>query len=253
MFGAQIAPGAHMIGPARRALRKGGYSRCYLFEDDDGSLTLVDTGWDGDAGFILRYLDDIGRSPGEIATIALTHSHRSHLGGLATVAELSRARVRAHVAEAPIIEGRKKSHPIRLWPPFPLRLIPFRIISWLPIFKHKPWAVDPDHLVEGSVVGPLTVLHTPGHTPGHLVFRYNGSVLVVGDAVATWPTFGPGWPGFNRDEREYRRSLFRVAKSRPGVVGPGHGDAITEQTADRLDTLVRGRKFRKVRRLWARG
>ena len=42
---------------------KGGYSRSYLFEGDGDELSLVDTGWDEDASGILRYLDDIGRSP----------------------------------------------------------------------------------------------------------------------------------------------------------------------------------------------
>jgi glyoxylase-like metal-dependent hydrolase (beta-lactamase superfamily II) len=246
MFGRELAPGAHQIGPTRRALRKGGFSRCYLFEDDDGTLTLVDTGWDDDAGVILRYLDDIGRSPTEIAYIAMTHYHRSHLGGLAELVKYSGAEVSSHETEAPVIDGRRRAHPIALWPLRPFRLIPFRIISWLPIYKHVPCHVD-RYLVEGARVGPLEVLHTPGHTPGHLAFRYRDSVIVAGDAVATWPRFSAGWPGFNLDDDEYRVSLVRLVGYEPDVVCPGHGDAIVEGTAARLQTLVRGRKFKGAR------
>jgi glyoxylase-like metal-dependent hydrolase (beta-lactamase superfamily II) len=247
LFGREVARGAHQIGPSRRGIWKGGYSRSYLFEDDDATLTLVDTGWDADAGIILRYLEDIGRSPSEIEHIALTHAHRSHLGGVKRLVELSGANVWCHATEAPIVEGREKAHPIRLWPPLPVRLIPFRIISWLPILKHRPAEVKPEHyVVEGERVGPLTVLHTPGHTEGHLAFRYGASVLAVGDAVATWPKkFSAGWPGFNRDNREYRQSLMRLVASDPDVVCPGHGDAIVHDTADRMRALVRGRKFRR--------
>jgi glyoxylase-like metal-dependent hydrolase (beta-lactamase superfamily II) len=248
MFGQQIAPGVHQIGPARAGLGKGGYSRAYLFEDDNRRLTLVDTGWDGDARFILRYLESIGRSPEQIDNIALTHAHRSHLGGLATLKALSRAKVSSHAEEAPIIEGTKRAHPIRLWPPLPLSLILFRVISYLPIFEHERCKVDRQTLAEGDRVGPLTVLHTPGHTRGHLAFRYRATkVLIVGDAVATWPKFGPGWPGFNLDETEYRRSLLRLVDCAPDVIGPGHGDSITDGTAARLSTLVKGRKFSSLR------
>jgi glyoxylase-like metal-dependent hydrolase (beta-lactamase superfamily II) len=250
MFGRELSPGAHQIGPSRRAIRKGGYSRSYLFEGDDGCLTLVDTGWDTDARTILRYLDDIGRSPAQIAHIALTHSHRSHLGGLARLVELSGATVSCHEEEAPIVEGRRRAHPIRLWPLFPLRLYLFRIVSHLPILAHVPCEVDKTNsLVDGASIGPLTVIHTPGHTSGHLAFSYRNGVLllVVGDAVATWPFFSAGWPGFNRDEHEYRKSLLKLVDLEPGIVCPGHGDAIVEDTAERVQGLVRGRKFTRLR------
>jgi glyoxylase-like metal-dependent hydrolase (beta-lactamase superfamily II) len=247
MFGRELALGAHQIGPTRRAIFQGGYSRSYLFEGNNGRLTLVDTGWDTKAKTILRYLDDIGRSPAEIEYIALTHSHRSHLGGLARIAQLSNATVRCHASEARIIEGRRRAHPIRLWPPFPVRLYLFRIISHLPILAHKPWPVDhANPLVECSRIGPLIVLHTPGHTPGHLAFSYRNSLLVVGDAVATWPTFSAGWPGFNLDEPKYRCSLVRLVEREPEIVCPGHGDAISENAAERVRRLVKGRKFRRL-------
>jgi glyoxylase-like metal-dependent hydrolase (beta-lactamase superfamily II) len=204
-------------------MTKGGYSRAYLFEDDD-ELTLVDTGWDTDAHIILEYLASIDRSPTEIRHIALTHAHRSHLGGLATLAALSGAKVWCHETEAPIIRGDARAHPINLWPPLPVRLVPFRILSWLNLPKHQPWRELT--YVGDREIGPLTVIHTPGHTPGHLAFVYRGSVLAAGDAVATWPRLGPGWPGFNLDERLYRASLWKLVQMAPQVVGPGHGDAI---------------------------
>ena len=246
MFGRQVAAGVHMMGAIRNGMSKGGYSRSYLFEDGD-ELVLVDTGWDEDASGILRYLDDIGRSPSEIKSILLTHAHRSHLGGVARLAAVTGASVRAHETEAPIIEGEARAKPIALWPPIPPQLIPFRIASRLPFANHKPCEVDPPYLAGGERIGPLTVIHTPGHTPGHLVFRYRDSALAVGDAVATWPKFGPGWPGFNQDERQYRQSLRRVVELEPDVVCPGHGDAIIEDTAVRLRTLIRDRRSRGPR------
>jgi glyoxylase-like metal-dependent hydrolase (beta-lactamase superfamily II) len=237
-FGSEIAGGVHAIGAPRHGMSKGGFSRAYLLEDGD-DLTLIDTGWDDDGYMITRYLASIGRSPSEIAHIALTHAHRSHLGGLATLAALSDAEVSCHATEAPIVERREKARPIRLWPLLPLRLYVFRVISWLPILEHQACRVD-RHLDDGSKVGKLTIaIHTPGHTPGHVAFRYRDSVLLVGDAVATWPRrLSAGWPGFNLDEGEYRRSLRKLVELRPQVVCPGHGDPLVDDVPRRLAKLV---------------
>lgn len=244
-FGREIAPGVHIVGPTRGALKKGGYSKSYLFEEpDDGTLALVDTGWDDDARVILGYLDDIGRSPRQLEHIVITHAHRSHLGGVARLKELSGARVSCHAEEAPIVEGDRRAKRIRPWP-WPPVLFLFRVASWLPWVRHKRCDVD-HYLVDEEVVGPLTVIHTPGHTPGHLVLSYGETVLAVGDAVATWPKFAAGWPGFNRNERLYRKSLVQVVNRSPSVVGPGHGEAIVEDTAARLRTLIQGRKYKDL-------
>jgi glyoxylase-like metal-dependent hydrolase (beta-lactamase superfamily II) len=246
--GGPIAPGVHVIGRTRWGITNGGYSRVYVFEQGE-ELTVVDSGWDDDAHMILHYLAGIGRSPRQIKHIVLTHSHRSHLGGVAALKEISGAKVYAHAAEAPIIAGTKSADPIKLWPPFPLRLYPFRILSWFPKFgisflNHKK--CDVDHCVtEGAKIGPLTVMHTPGHTDGHLSLRFGKSVIAVGDAVATWPKFAAGWPGFNRDDAQYRESLKRIVALEPQIVGPGHGDALIADTANRLKTLVQGSKFRE--------
>jgi glyoxylase-like metal-dependent hydrolase (beta-lactamase superfamily II) len=207
---------------------------------------LVDTGWDGDAGMILKYLARIGRSPQELTHVVITHAHRSHLGGLKRTVSLSRAIVCSHSAEAPIIAGSVRAHPISYWPPLPLSLLPFRIISHLPLFNHEPCQVDRTDLEHSSRVGPLEVLYTPGHTTGHLAFRC-GSVIAVGDAIATWPRFAPGWPGFNLDERRYRITLVELVDLEPAVVGPGHGAPIVADTARQVRTLIRGRGFAAAR------
>ncbi len=97
--GVETVPGMHAIGPSSHGQRQGGYSRAYLFEDVDG-LTLVDTLWDTDAHMILEYLWRIGRTPRDIKHIVMTHAHRSHLGGLATLKALSGATVHSHPEEA---------------------------------------------------------------------------------------------------------------------------------------------------------
>lgn len=234
--GYEIEGGVHTIGPTTEGVRKGGYSRAYLFEDGD-RLTLVDTLFDDDAQMIIAYLLSIGRAPRDLTDIVLTHAHRSHLGGLATLKRLSGARVHAHDQEAPIIAGREQAKPVRLLPIRPLVLYPFRVLSHLHRPPHVACEVDAT-IGEGDSVGTLEVLHVPGHTPGHLAFLWKQRIVIVGDAILTWPSFGAGWPGFNLDEPEYRRSLWRLVGLQPQIVGPGHGLPICEDTSERLATLV---------------
>jgi glyoxylase-like metal-dependent hydrolase (beta-lactamase superfamily II) len=238
----EIAPGVHRIGPSTNGYTKGGYSQAYLFDDGE-SLTLVDTLWDDDAHVILKYLWEIGRSPNELTHIALTHGHRSHLGGLATLKSVAPdAVVHAHAWEAGIINGGRSAQAIPLRPLIPLKLVPFRILATLGIPKHVPCAIDREFSGDGTeMVGPLEVIPTPGHTPGSVSFYWRErGALALGDAVATWPEFDAGWPGFNLDEALYQQSLRKLIALEPKVVCPGHGDPITEHTTHRIESLLKG-------------
>jgi len=237
----ELAPGVHSIGPTSEGLLKGGYVHAYLFVGER-ELTLVDTGWDDDAHVILSYLWSIGRSVTELKHIAITHAHRSHLGGLATLQGLSGAKVYAHRAEAPIIAGSKRARPVSMRYLHPLILYPFRVLALIDFPKHVPCEVTE---VLGDDrnprIGELEVIFAPGHTKGHLAFWHEGhQVLVAGDAVATWPSFSAGWPGFNEDQKLYLDSLARLVnwKPRPEYVGTGHGDPIQNHAPTRLESLL---------------
>jgi glyoxylase-like metal-dependent hydrolase (beta-lactamase superfamily II) len=228
----QLADGVYSIGQ-----KKGGRVRAFLFEHVDG-LTLVDTLFDNDARDVIAYLRHIGRTPRELAHIVLTHAHRSHLGGVAALKRMSGATVYSHAWEADIVAGERKAQSGQLRPLFPLSLWPFRIGLALGRPKHEPCAVDAA-LDEGDAVGPLQVLHIPGHSPGHLAFYWpERRVLIVGDAIATWPSFGAGWPGFHLNEEQHHESIRRLSALDASVVGVGHGSPITDGAHERLQQLA---------------
>jgi len=234
----EIVAGVHSISQPSSGLAKGGYVHAYLFERD-GELTLVDTLWDDDANVVLKYLSQIGRSAKDIEHIALTHGHRSHLGGLATLQGLSGANVHAHFAEADIIAGRAKAKPVHLDHLNPVILYPFRVLALLGVPKHVPTEVTVP-LKGNERIGPLDVIHTPGHTRGHLAFYETSKrVLIAGDAVATWPSFSAGWPGFNQDERQFQDSFRRLVELEPRYVGTGHGEPIENTGTTRLKLLLK--------------
>jgi glyoxylase-like metal-dependent hydrolase (beta-lactamase superfamily II) len=199
---------------------------------------LVDTLWFPDAQLILEQIQRIGRSVTDLKHIILTHGHRSHLGGLAELKRLSDATVYAHEWEADIIAGERRTQGVTLKPRRPYVLIPHQFAINVGIGTHTPCPVD-HAIAGGDRVGPLDVVDAPGHSPGHLAFRWpDRSFLIVGDAVSTWPEFDAGWPAFNLNWRQHRQTLRQFTEFEPQVVGVGHGPPITAGARERLRSLV---------------
>ena len=218
--------------------RRGGHVRAFLIEDGT-DLTLIDTLYDEDAHDVLAEIHRLGRSASDLKRIVITHAHRSHLGGLAALKQWSGATVLSHQWEADIISGDRKAQPVTILPRLPLRAwFPFQVGLALGRGQHPACPID-ETVKEEDEVGPLQVLHIPGHTPGHLGFYSpERGVLIAGDAIATWPRFEDGWPAFTLNPIEHRASIGRMAALAPKVVGVGHGDPITRNAAERVHRLA---------------
>ena len=228
----ELAPGIHSLGHG-----KGGHVHAFLIEDGN-ELSLVDTLFEGDARLVLDAINRLGRNVSDLKRIALTHGHRSHLGGLAALAQASGAKVYAHEWEADIVAGDRRAQAVSIWPRQSLRLIPFQLGLWLDRPKHVGCPVD-ELLGEGDAFGPLQVLYAPGHSPGHLAFWWpERRFLIAGDGVATWPELCPGWHSFNLNRPQHEKTLQRLAALDAVLVGVGHGDPITEGAQDKVHELA---------------
>lgn len=227
----EIAPGVYSI-----MQKTGIYVHAFLLDNGDG-LTLIDTVYSTDARFILEELGRIGRSPKDIQHIVLTHAHRAHLGGLAVLQAASGAPVYCHAWEADIVAGDRKPQNMSLAFMRPYRLWQYQVASRFG--SHPPVTVD--QLIEhGSQVGPLQILYAPGHTPGHLVFYWpERKALFAGDALVTYPEFGPGWPAFMLNDKQNWVSLRQLSQLDIELLGVGHGEPILTGGGESLRALVK--------------
>lgn len=149
-----VAPGIYSLGN-----RQGGHVHAYLLDDGQG-ITIIDTLMAADAGLILAELTRIGRTPADIKHLIMTHAHRSHLGGLARLKELSGAPVYAHEWEADIISADRVAQPVSSRPWRPVRTWPLQLALNLNLSKHPPTRVD-EYVHEGDRMSPLTVIFAP--------------------------------------------------------------------------------------------
>jgi glyoxylase-like metal-dependent hydrolase (beta-lactamase superfamily II) len=228
----ELAPGVHVLGG-----KKGGRVRSFLLETN-GELTLVDTLFEADGAAVLDGIRALGRSPSDLKRIVLTHAHRSHLGGLAALKRATGATVLAHEWEADIVSGDRPAQSVGLKPTAPLRTYPFQVGIFLNRPRHKPCPID-ESVEDGAAIGPLRVLHVPGHSPGHLAFHWEERrLLLSGDAIATWPRFEAGWQAFTLNPEQHAASIRRMAELDAALVGVGHGDPITDAAADKVHGLA---------------
>lgn len=107
------------------------------------------------------------------------------------------------------------------------------------VFAKYPWPEEDAHyrvawqrLRNGEVVvagdEPLTVLHTPGHSPDHLAFWHAPSrSIFTGDLVALGSSVMIHWSR-GGDLARYMASLERLLALEPRVLLPAHGPRIDD-------------------------
>ena len=172
---AEILPGVHVVQAAQRSAGPGGAMNiCLLIEG--GKITMVDAGLPGSSAGILAYLDEIGLAPQAIRRVIITHHHVDHVGGLPEILKLSAAEVWAHRDDAAVIEGtvpRPGIPPERvaaMLAAIPAEQRTAAAARMKQMSEVAPATVDL-RLVGGeelNVLGGVQILHSPGHTAGHL-------------------------------------------------------------------------------------
>jgi glyoxylase-like metal-dependent hydrolase (beta-lactamase superfamily II) len=210
---------------------------CYLWEWE-GGVTLIDTGLPKDAPKILDALVVNGHPLHRLRRIIVTHSDLDHTGGLAEVRQATKARVVCHAVEKNLLE-----HPNRRKMGSPLIQVPLWLMGRFPGFMPHP--VTPDELVVDGDVLPegFTVVHTPGHTPGHIsLLQLERRILITGDALSNrGGKLRAPLPIFTPDGTNAQRSILKLAKKYGDeyeTVVFGHGPPILSNGGKRVKALA---------------
>jgi glyoxylase-like metal-dependent hydrolase (beta-lactamase superfamily II) len=197
----------------------------YLLVGSQGEGALIDAGV-GDSRHLAAIGQHLGDARARLDHILVTHAHADHASGASVLLESYGA---ARCCKFP-------------WPDE----------DWKYAVRWEPLA-DGDRLLAGGE--PLVVLHTPGHSPDHIVFWHEPSrTAFTGDLVVQGTSVMIQWSR-GGDLRLYLRSLDRVLALGPRRLLPAHGPEIAEPAAllnqyldhrrmrerQVLDALARGR------------
>ena len=223
----EVIPNVHRVSGVRGA-------NVYLLLGP--TLTLVDTGMQGNAKVILNYIDGLSLVPLDLGRIVITHHHIDHAGSLAALGQRTEAPVVAHPADAPFIAGELPQPP----PGGALLRLFLRVASAISRYEPSPVDMhvnDGDHL---EVLGGATVIHTPGHTPGSIALHLpTEGLLICGDAITRRGNrLGPPPRPFTRDMEQAITSLRRLAELDFEVLCPGHGDPIVGGADEQVRAMV---------------
>jgi glyoxylase-like metal-dependent hydrolase (beta-lactamase superfamily II) len=228
------APAAYQVAPNvwRIPAAPFDFVNIYAFVDDDGQVTLVDTGLKSASKRTLAGLATMGRSVDDVTRIVLTHAHGDHAGNAAKMAELTGAPVAIHEVDAPFArEG--------VAPPRDASTSGGRLMNLMGRRGNGFAAVTVgEKLTDGQVLpiaGGLRVVHTPGHTMGHVALLHEATqVLVTGDSIWNVRKMGWGVKAFCQDVKLNQQTAHVLGELEYDVAAFTHGPHITDRARERV-------------------
>jgi glyoxylase-like metal-dependent hydrolase (beta-lactamase superfamily II) len=246
-------------------------TQIYLIEGEP--LTLIDTGVQSveSRAVLEAALGGLGYGLAEIERVIVTHSHHDHFGSVESIrAAGANLECWVHALDAELVEdfsgltGQRMSWMTELFREFGvpgplLERLEEQGRSALKVFDREAQATKVDRrLTDGDRVEwrdwGLRVVHSPGHTPGHILLEDEElGVLFTGDQIMAAAI--PNAENFYLSEQagsedllarrprfrglvEMRRSLRRLRGRPYGLILPGYGTAIRRADRAIRDTLL---------------
>jgi glyoxylase-like metal-dependent hydrolase (beta-lactamase superfamily II) len=233
-----------------------GWTQAYVLESSAGPF-LVDTGWNAPAAWdgLRAGLVAAGTSVEEVQGVVITHHHPDHLGLAGLVREASGCWVGMHAADTDLVTRHREllEDDPEVMHAGTQRLLleagagsceaaevdAARALSF-------PLPVLPDRDVDTGVLQlgdrAVRLIHTPGHTPGHLcLYLDDVDLLLTGDHLLSTITSHVGLYGFESAEADplgdYLASLHRLEGREPAQVLPAHRGRF-HGVSDRVEVLV---------------
>ena len=181
---------------------------------------VVDPGGD-----LERIIEQLQRMGATAEKILLTHAHIDHAGGTAALARQLNVPIEGpQEGDLFWIQGLPNQSAMFGFPP-------------AEVFTPDRWLQDNDTVTVGEVT--LQVIHTPGHTPGHVVFySANDKLAIVGDVLFQGSIGRTDFPQGNHEQlvHSIRAKLFPLGDDITFI--PGHGPESTFGQERRTNPFV---------------
>lgn len=195
---------------------------------------LIDTGFSRKARSIRRAFENAGVPLSQVSKVLLTHHHLDHMGGAAQLDRALHVPLGCHPDDIAYVEGRQTA---------PMSLMMRLFVRVHPVPVSLP-------LQDGDRVGPLVVVHVPGHTPGEVAF-YDPTrrILFSGDSVVEHRgrLVVPA-RRFAANLEQAVGSLDRLRALDVETLLPGHGEPMTRRVGEELEDLIRRAPSEVLRR-----
>ncbi|MDR9856176.1 MBL fold metallo-hydrolase [Paenibacillus sp. VCA1] len=215
-----------------------------LLWDDKHGATLVDTGMMGQMEQMEKAVREAGLRLSDIQRIILTHQDVDHVGNLpALIAANPNIEVWAHADDIPYITGEKRI----------IKMTDERIVQ-MPeaaqsairaLFEKLPSIRISRVLEDGEMLdihGGMRVIHTPGHTPGHVcLYLPEEKLLLAADElrVVDGDLAGPPEGFFTPDMKEAIRSMHKLTDLTLNGIFCYHGGLYDRNPSARLAELLK--------------
>jgi glyoxylase-like metal-dependent hydrolase (beta-lactamase superfamily II) len=232
----RIANSVYVLPIPRSPQEAGSYLNLTLIVDEENGTTLVDAGLPDQTEAIGAALVEAGIGVRDLRRIIFTHQDLDYVGSGAALVRQSGARVLAHSADTPYIEGRLR--PLKPTP----EMLEQRPHMRKVLERLEPVVVD-EHVENDTrldLVGGTQVVFTPGHTPGHISLYLEGSrVLVAGDALTAEGGYlnGPN-PSATLDMRTAMQSAKRLVDLDVDAIVCYHGGVVNEGPNEQLRRVI---------------
>jgi hydroxyacylglutathione hydrolase len=202
----------HTVGPLQM-------NAWLLLDGAAGEAALIDPG--EEAPRLLARLDAAGC---RLRWLLATHGHFDHVGGAAEIQDHWDQPLLIHALDRPLVESMPAHQELYGLPP-----------SRVPRLETS--LADGQQLPLGASV--LTVAAVPGHSPGHVMFHWDGHAL-VGDCIFAGSIGRTDLPGgdFPTLERSIRQRIYALPPVT--VLHPGHGPDTTVAQEMRTNPFVPG-------------
>ena len=170
---------------------------------------VVDPG--GDVAQLAAIIEELGV---KVVNLVLTHGHLDHVGGTVPLAEILNVEiVGPHKADNFWLQGLENQS----------QMFGFPLCK---AFEPNAWLDEGDKVTFGNQV--IDVIHTPGHTPGHVVlFSEEARMAFVGDVLFNGAIGRTDFPqgDFNTLISSIKTKLWPLGREVTFV--PGHGPEST--------------------------